>query len=188
MDAWEVVRHALQATRGGANEQVEAMADVIRTGAWRRFALPGGEVQEHTSLRKFVETPPNKGLGISNPKAWAESLAEHSNLKRAANDLVRAIDEQTPPLAKHGEIGNGRGSDTTSTVDPDRDSTYVIARLKRDDPELAEQVIAGSITPNAAAIQAGIRRRYIRCRADDVNLAVASLLRVYTADEIRGAL
>lgn len=34
----------------------------------------------------------------------------------------------------------------------------MVSRLKRDDPTLAERVIRGELTPNAAARQAGIRK------------------------------
>jgi len=36
---------------------------------------------------------------------------------------------------------------------------YTLARLKRDRPDLAEMVIGGAMSANAAAIEAGFRRR-----------------------------
>jgi hypothetical protein len=66
------------------------------------------------------------------------------------------------PLAKHGEIGNGRadesrGSDTTSTGQ-DRGRSYLLRRIARDQPDLLDQI--GPDKPHrsarAAAIAAGI--------------------------------
>ena len=64
----------------------------------------------------------------------------------------------------------------------------MISRLKRDDPELAAQVVAGDITPNAAAIKAGIRHQYVRIRADDIDLAVKRLLAHYPKQQLIDAL
>jgi len=38
-------------------------------------------------------------------------------------------------------------------------STYTLKRLKRDNPRLAEQVIKGELSANAAAIEAGFRKK-----------------------------
>ena len=43
-----------------------------------------------------------------------------------------------------------QGSNTT--LKTDRGADYTIARLKRDDPELAKRVVNGELSPNAAAI------------------------------------
>jgi hypothetical protein len=50
--------------------------------------------------------------------------------------------------------------------------TYALQRLKRDQPELAEKVIAGELTAHQAAIQAGFRTRMISVPVD-VERAVA---------------
>ena len=70
----------------------------------------------------------------------------------------------------------------------ENDATYLVSRLKRDEPELAEQVLTGKISANAAAVQAGIRHAYIRIRADDVQLAVVKLLERYERDDVLDAL
>jgi hypothetical protein len=54
-------------------------------------------------------------------------------------------------LGKHGTNQyTGGGSVTTSSIG--RGANYTLARLRRDHPELAERVIAGEISANAAAI------------------------------------
>ena len=84
---------------------------------------------------------------------------------------------------QHREVGV---CDTNSS--DQQDSTYVVARLKRDDPALAAQVVSGTITPNAAAIQAGIRHKYARVRTDDALRAVSVLLKCYTREQLLTAL
>jgi hypothetical protein len=68
--------------------------------------------------------------------------------------------EQQPALAGHGEIGNGRsrGYNITSTPAPrGTDPAYLVSRLKRDAPEVAERLADGEFrSVRAAAIEAGI--------------------------------
>jgi hypothetical protein len=55
-----------------------------------------------------------------------------------------------------------RGKKTTSngpSLEPGNSRDYILARLKRDHPELAERVVDGDLSANAAAIEAGFRRK-----------------------------
>jgi hypothetical protein len=63
----------------------------------------------------------------------------------------------------------GRGNKTADNVSGFKfgnSEPYTVARLKRDHKELAQQVIAGKLTANAAAIQAGFRVRTISVPLD----------------------
>jgi len=55
----------------------------------------------------------------------------------------------------HDEKGRFSRSSNTTTG---RGSSYLLARLKRDRPDLAQRVIDGNLSANAAAIEAGIRK------------------------------
>jgi len=66
-----------------------------------------------------------------------------------------------------------QGSNTTLGDDDDRGATYVLRRLKRDNPELAEQVVAGVLSAHAAAVQSGIRRATWTAPSDPARLAQA---------------
>jgi hypothetical protein len=81
-------------------------------------------------------------------------------------ELVPAADTHAKAGAKGGrgkKANEGTikaGSNTTSFQE--RGTTYQLRRLKRDRPDLAKKVVAGEITGNAAAIQAGFRQRLIQ--------------------------
>ena len=76
--------------------------------------------------------------------------------QRAVRRLIR---EGIEPVAGHGGDGGSGVRDTNSEQD---NATYVVARLKRDDPALAQQVIDGKISANAAAAyDAGMSMRAI---------------------------
>lgn len=89
------------------------------------------------------------------------------------------------PLAKHG--GARKQADNISLTEYGTAAAYTIRRLKRDRPDLAERVIEGELSANAAAIEAGFRRRTIAVPLD-VSRAVAILVRHFGADAIRAAL
>jgi hypothetical protein len=66
---------------------------------------------------------------------------------------------------KGGKAGPGRGHRKTagnaSRLGKRNDSDYVLARLRRDRPDLAAAVQRGAMSANAAAIEAGFREKMI---------------------------
>ena len=82
--------------------------------------------------------------------------------KADASRVRQLIREGIAPAATPGRPG--KGSDTPVSGGHTRDNREIVARLKRDDPGLAQQVIDGAVSPNAAAIRAGIRKPYLRVR------------------------
>jgi len=94
--------------------------------------------------------------------------------------------EATPP-ARHAK-GGPIPANVSDTHVRDRSPAYPRPVLKRDDPVLAQAVIDGDLTPNAAAVRAGIRHSYARVRTDDPARAVAVLLRHYTREQLAAAL
>ena len=62
-----------------------------------------------------------------------------------------------PALGRHGEGHNNVKSSSESKGG--NSARYTLARLKRDRPDLAERVVAGTLSAHAAAIEAGFRKR-----------------------------
>lgn len=89
--------------------------------------------------------------GVSLLEAWEGSVS--------TRDAVAAA-EKAGPLAGHGAIGRGRDRvDTINSNDTQGGTSqdYTLRRLLRDDPALFDEVKAGKLTPNKAAIKAGFR-------------------------------
>jgi hypothetical protein len=61
---------------------------------------------------------------------------------------------------------------------------YTLARLQRDAPELAEMVIKGEISPNAAAIQAGFRKRMLSVPVGDIFATVRAITKHYEPSDL----
>jgi hypothetical protein len=149
--------------------------------AWREFDAPSpvGHV-EHDSFLSFVEAKQPRGLG----SRLGPLLALCGDDGELRGRVQRLYDSEIQPLAKPGEVGRGRIRDggTNSNVTQSNHAEYVVARLKRDDPALAERVVNGEITANAAARQKGWRKPRIVLTSPE---SIAAALRKHLdADDI----
>ncbi len=115
---------------------------------FRQLAEGGDRVVEPRSWREFVETPPTKGLG-------------------ATRKLVRRLvggDQKALDLITKAEQGQqGRRSDLVYNVQEVKAPTgntpeAALRRLRKDRPDLHARVIAGELSPHAAAIRGGYRK------------------------------
>ena len=180
--AWGPVSALCESARSGGQSYktlLKSLDVVLDNELWREFVMPPERV--HTFARfdeflKFAGFPPDELLAV---------LRAHGRDELAA----RVRSELGGELAEQGKWERDEPSKVRDTkLSRQDDATYLVSRLKRDEPELAEQVLTGKISANAAAVQAGIRHAYIRIRADDVQLAVVKLLERYERDDVLDAL
>lgn len=77
-------------------------------------------------------------------------------------EVARLIADDVPAASEHrGRTvaeSNNRDRATNSTTTQSDHAEYIVSRLKRDDPTLAERVVNGEITANAAARAKGWRK------------------------------
>ena len=180
---WEANTKVSQAASGSANELVPALADIIKSGYWREFVHPMQGLKHYDRFADYCDD----FLHLS-PEA-VEALLDRSNFEADALEVRRLIRVGIDPDLigdNGGRREKGQSRDTKLTEQDN--ATYVVARLKRDHPDLAQQVIDGQITPNAAAIKAGIRKPRATFRTDDIDAAIASLLKHYTHIQLIAAL
>jgi len=154
-----IVREVISSTSSGA-DVMSALPGLVRQlldeEAWREFAVPGiAEPVRHSTFTSFVTTQPPKGLGGKARQLLALCGTDdvlHARVER----LVRG---EIEPAAVHGTNQYTSGESTThSTGDmAKRDASATVARLKRDDPELAEKVVNGEMSAYAAARTKGWR-------------------------------
>jgi hypothetical protein len=153
---------------------LELLAALVEDQTWERLADAKGRSFKGR-FRDFVETRSPFGLGYDAdqlPKLLAlrhphESHVPAVALRMAAMrgevehllwaEVPASLPIGTPGLSKDaGPDANDRGTNIKpSTGD---DARHVVARLKRDDPELAAKVVRGEISPNAAAREKGWRK------------------------------
>ncbi len=174
--AWDPVARLVNINRNVVTNYsgfVQALSEILENGYWREFLVRGsGEIKSFERFEDFLE--------------WCECPAEELKaVLRVHGDealLARVYAELGGKLAGPGRPA-GKVSDTKNK-ETKPDATYVVARLNRDRPDLAEKVMAGDISPNAAAVEAGFRKRYIRVPEGDPAGAVRKLLNFYSYGEL----
>jgi hypothetical protein len=187
-DRWEVVQRAHQAAGGAADELIPALVEVIDTESWREFVHPMRGLQRYSTFGSFCA----EQLGLA--AQAVEVILDKSLFKADAAKVRKMIREDIAPVARHGEIGNGRVDNDESRVATGKSTqgsnqaSYVIARLKRDDPDLAQEVVEGRMSAHAAAVKAGIKKPTATIPVDTPENAVRALLRRFTAVDIAVAL
>jgi hypothetical protein len=180
---WEKVQRVHQAVSASAGDLVPALADIIEDGAWREFLHPMDGLKRYDKFADFCSDT----LRIT--AEAVEVMLDRSSLKSTAAKVRKMLRQDIPVLAANGAIGKGRNRcDNVTPNDRGNDPAYMIARLKRDDPALAEQVVNGELSANAAAIRAGIKRPRAQILVDNPDDAIRGLLKFFTAAQLIASL
>jgi hypothetical protein len=171
------LRLAARRDGGDPSSFLELLVTATDERIWERFEPP-------RSFVEFVEAPIPDGLGLD--AATLERLISfqhhHEDKNPAlAKDLTGmrrfVSDELAPKLARHGAAGNGRRVDNIKSTSGGTGETYIVRRLKRDRPDLAELVLDGKVSARAAGIAAGFVKRTATVPIDDPERLAAALRR-----------
>jgi len=126
------------------------LANVINERQWAD--QPDQDGNPFTSFEKFVTH-----------KLWWGLESTIDDLRafcRKRPDVVRLILAEVDQLPAHGgERKDASEQGDIVTLDRGNAATYTLKRLKRDAPELFQQVVDGHLSANAAAIEAGFRKK-----------------------------
>ena len=125
---------------------------VIQEKVWER-RIHNGHLIELPNLRALITEKPIRGWGQNPDKIQAviQDDAEALALFREAMVEVHGGDRKSANIK----------TDIVSldTVEHGNSKSYTVSRLKRDRPDLFERVVAGELSANKAAIEAGFRRK-----------------------------
>lgn len=151
---------------------------VIESGSWREFTTPNGFPVAHSTFQSFVTADRWDGLGTSRDAlvAWVREQDP------VVADLVeRAWRDEVPAANPTGTNQHSREGHVSHDPTGQR-ADGILARLKRDDPDMAQQVVNGELSANAAARIKGWRKPRILVTSPT---SVAHRLREhFTADEL----
>lgn len=157
--------------KGNCEDLAENLNEWASTGAWRRLADDWPEF-----IANWVKAPPEvvdiladlEGLLKAGPdKIAAQIQAARDNPMGEVGAPEGTVNNPSGIGGKSGKAGDiDKGSNTTINNLQDRSKTYTLRRLARDHPDLLALVESGDLTPNAAAIQAGFRKRTITITPD----------------------
>ena len=142
-------------------------------------------------LRALKDVEAWKALGLI---SWSVLLMQIGLSDDEADGLIGAKKGQSVGviLRQHGgDRKTDKVKDQGNNVTLNQrgnDKSYTLARLRRDEPELAKRVEAGELSANAAAIKAGFRYPTMNVRIDSPEAAIRGLLRRFTKAQIKQAL
>src|SRR5262245_14484532 len=117
-----------------------ALAKVIDEKQWQK---------RFPSFEMFVQAKGLHGLGTS--------MADLEAFCRKRPDVWRKVTEQVAELQRHGGDRSKQGDNVT--LSRGNSALYTLKRLKRDRPDLFQQVLGGGLSANAAAVEAGFRKQ-----------------------------
>ena len=179
---WKENQQVHRAASGSANELVPALAQIIESGNWREFIRPRGDIFTFETFADYCDG----WLKISADAVMV--LLDLTQHQRAAELVRKAIREGVEPQGPHG--GDRRSEAFQGYIIPLKDNErgtdpdHLLARLKRDAPDIAAEVVEGTLTAYAGAVKAGHIKRYGTFRRDNPELAIRSLLKHYTRTQL----
>lgn len=176
-DSWTNHRSALNSVRNGVclRQMPVFIKRIIDRELWRNIWLqPNGRVCCFDSFKEYVEYHTPDGLGAN--------IATLKNICRDNLEALAAIDAATQgehggnhnPEGLGGPTGRTRGDGVNVDnihVDTPRGSVEregrpagtsrdaALRRLRKDRPDLLERVVAGEVSPHAAMLEAGFRKK-----------------------------
>ena len=158
---------------------------VIRENLWQeRVIIRTGEVVRFERFEEFVRTKPLEGLG-TDIKTLMRLCGDNTEVQAELVKVVKAL-----PGAPSG---NQNAAKTTvdninscfvSERPTGTSRAYALRKLETDSPELYTRVVAGELSPNAAMVEAGFRRKTITVPVDDIDALARRLRKALTEDDI----
>lgn len=111
-------------------------------------------LEELQRVKAWEKVPPESPYGSFDAMLKAET---GMSVKQLRNHISTAREKYGPVKAAN-PVGRPSGNVRDTNIKRSDTDEYVVARLKRDDPELAERVVNGEISPNAASREKGWRK------------------------------
>src|SRR5512138_515413 len=184
----------LRRTGGDPSQLFELLEAIVNERAWENLLDTDG--QPVGSLRRLIEAPPPIGSGQKVDKVLKLLDVEH-RYEREDNDchqrmtvlrdaVRREVGEEVRPLREHGGDRKADANITRNVEQPQQgnSASYLLARLKRDAPAIARQVIDGEITAAEGARRAGFKPRTATIYPDDLERTVKVLQKVFDRDDL----
>ena len=144
------LKYMLNRGRNESDSIAALLRRIIDGQIWRGYASETtGMKRGYPSFRQFV-TEDLKIKKIDTLVGLVEPV--DAGVAERALQLWRCETPTALSVGRPSEKGGG------TTIKEKNDTNHVLARLKRDHPDLAQQVIDGELTANAAARQLGWRK------------------------------
>jgi hypothetical protein len=146
----ESLWHAVDDAANNLEAVPRTIRRVIETEAWRERIYRGRPLTNATFL-EFITDKPLKGCGW--PPEKVEALLKDEPEVLALWREATTAAAHRPTKESHNNIISSRQGTSRA---------YTLDRLKRNHPDLFDQVCAGALSANAAAIKAGFRKKPVK--------------------------
>lgn len=186
----------LKRTGGDPSHLFELLESIIHQRAWEYLLDTNG--RPVGSLRRLIEAPPPIGCGQKADKVLKllevehryerDNTEWHERMTVLRDEVRREMGIDIPALSEnYSAVGRGKKSDMSDISQRGGNSRdYVIARLKRDAPDIAQRVIDGEISAaegkRLASGQTEPKRRAINM--DDPESAANTILEYMSRENI----
>lgn len=172
------LRSAITEGAAGLSDVPGLLKRIILEDMWReRVVQETGEIAPFERFVDFIQTKPLEGLGT-----------DRKTLERLCADDKEALNLLTK--ATTGKPGDNQYTVVNDNVmnhdnaEQGNSATYALRKLRTDAPALHRLVIAGELSPHAAMVEAGFRRKTVSIPVDDVRAIARALIRHLTVDQI----
>lgn len=168
-ERFRLVAEAGQAVRYQLHDVAHKIVLVIENNAWQEFTLPTKRVVHHDTFESFLRAKAPDGL--------ATDIETVRRICRDAPQFLDIIDRALQrPTGRPKETGNNVPNIQRP---PGNTAQKALRRLRKDRPDLHARVLAQELSPHAAALEAGHRRRYVSVRSDDLGSAFRTLSKYF---------
>ena len=123
---------------------------VIQEKVWER-RIHNGHLIELPNLRALITEKPIRGWG-QNPDKIQAVIQDDAEALALFREAMKGESGRPSTEEYHNNVMELKSVQGNS-------KSYTVSRLKRDRPDLFEKVVAGELSANKAAIEAGFRRR-----------------------------
>ena len=134
----------------------------------------------YDTLDDFLEAKTPIGLQCTREdlRKWAEYAEDR--IKQVVKD---ELNSKLNPNGtnQHSQGGVVNNNPKNSYMKSSSSEAYIISRLKRDNPEMAQKVLSGELSAHQASIKAGIRKEYIQVQRNTAK--IAEKLKAILSDE-----
>lgn len=167
------LRIAIREGTFGLSDVPGLIKRVILEDAWQEREIEQtGQVATFSRFVEFVTAKPLEGLG-----------ADLKTIKRLCGDDVEAVDLVDRVTQHRPGPHQENGNNVTELRPEGNTAAKALRRLRKDRPDLHARVIAGELSPHAAAVEAGFRKRTITITLEP-QAAAATLRRHFTPEQV----
>ena len=127
---------------------------IIENKAWECRQVKMRGVVQLANLRELITKEPMEGGGENPERIEALIRDDVEVLAMWREEMV-----ERPGKRSKVNLDNADNVSNKEKVQAGNSRSYTVSRLQREAPELFAQVVAGTLSANAAAIQAGFRKK-----------------------------